>query len=128
MDSTLVIKNSYTYCKNLQVIKAKYYAHAPRGDRLVGKDHRWSPTATHKEDNQKVNPAPTSSHNSSPCVHATGITNFNTSISQIHNYSTSTTLISLPPCLKKSIKLLLVFKTLIRKFLLFLNTKHIRII
>ena len=28
---TLVIKNSYTYCKNLQVIKAKYYAHAPRG-------------------------------------------------------------------------------------------------
>ena len=31
MDSTLVIKNSYTYWKNLQVIKAKYYAHAPRG-------------------------------------------------------------------------------------------------
>ena len=30
MDSTLVIKNSYTYCKNLEVIKAKYYAHAPR--------------------------------------------------------------------------------------------------
>ena len=28
---TLVINNSYTYCKNLQVIKAKYYAHAPRG-------------------------------------------------------------------------------------------------
>ena len=27
----LVIKNSHTYCKNLQVIKAKYYAHAPRG-------------------------------------------------------------------------------------------------
>ena len=24
-------KNSYTYCKNLEVIKAKYYAHAPRG-------------------------------------------------------------------------------------------------
>ena len=31
MDSKLVIKNSYTYCKNIQVIKAKYYAHAPRG-------------------------------------------------------------------------------------------------
>ena len=30
-DSTLVINNSYTYCKNLEVIKAKYYAHAPRG-------------------------------------------------------------------------------------------------
>ena len=28
---TLVIKNSYTYCKNLEVIKAKYYTHAPRG-------------------------------------------------------------------------------------------------
>ena len=31
MDSTLVIKNSHTYCKNLLVIEAKYYAHAPRG-------------------------------------------------------------------------------------------------
>ena len=31
MDSTLVIKNSHTYCKNLQVIKKKYSAHAPRG-------------------------------------------------------------------------------------------------
>ena len=24
-------KNSYTYCKNLQVIETKYYVHAPRG-------------------------------------------------------------------------------------------------
>ena len=24
-------KNSYTCCKNLEVIKAKYYGHAPRG-------------------------------------------------------------------------------------------------
>ena len=31
MDSTLDIKNSHTYCKNLLVIKTKYYAHAPRG-------------------------------------------------------------------------------------------------
>ena len=31
MDSTLVIKNSHTYCKNLLVIETKYYAHAPRG-------------------------------------------------------------------------------------------------
>ena len=38
--------------------------------------------------------APTSSHNGSPYMHATGITNFNASISQIHNYSTSMTLIS----------------------------------
>ena len=28
---TLVIKNSYTYCKNLSVIETKYYVHAPRG-------------------------------------------------------------------------------------------------
>ena len=61
---------------------------------MVGKDHRSSPTATHKEGNQKINHAPTSSHNGSPYVHATGITGFNTSISQIQNYSTSTTLIS----------------------------------
>ena len=31
MDSTLVIKNSHTYCKNILVIKMKYYARAPRG-------------------------------------------------------------------------------------------------
>ena len=30
MDSTLVIKNSHTYCKNILVIETKYYAHAPR--------------------------------------------------------------------------------------------------
>ena len=52
MDSTLVIKNLHTYRKNLLVIETKYYAHAPRGGRLVGKDHRSSPTATYKEDNQ----------------------------------------------------------------------------
>ena len=75
-----------------------------QGGRLVGKDHRSSPTATHKKDNQKKYHASTSSHNGSPYVHATGITSFNTSISQIHNYSTSTTLISLPPYLKTIIK------------------------
>ena len=57
------------------------------GDRLVGKDHHSSPTATHKEDNQKINHALTSSHNGSPYGHAMGITKFNKSISQIHNYS-----------------------------------------
>src|SRR4051812_35171491 len=31
MDSKLVIKNSYTYCKNQKVIKGKYYVPAPRG-------------------------------------------------------------------------------------------------
>ena len=57
------------------------------GDRLVGKDHRSSPAATHKEDNQKINHAPTLLHNDSPYVHATGLTNLNTNISQIHNHS-----------------------------------------
>ena len=75
-----------------------------QGDRLVGKDHRSSPTATHKKDNQKINHAPTSPHNGSPYVHATGITNFRTSISQIHNYSTSMTLISPSSYLKTIIK------------------------
>ena len=75
-----------------------------QGDRLVGKDHRSSPTATHKEDNQYINLAPTSSHNGSPYVHATGIKNFNTSIYQIHNHSTSTILVSLSPYLKTTIK------------------------
>ena len=31
MDSTLVIKNSHTYCKSLLAIETKYDAHAPRG-------------------------------------------------------------------------------------------------
>ena len=31
---------------------SKVLLHMPLGDRLVGKDHRSSPTATHKEDNQ----------------------------------------------------------------------------
>src|SRR3954465_8513742 len=98
------------------------------GGRLVGKDHRSSPTATHKEDNQKINHALTSSHNGSPYVHATGITNFNTSISQIHNYSTSMTLISPSLYLKTIIKhqLLIVFNTLIRIFLLILDAYYLR--
>ena len=75
-----------------------------QGDRLVGKDDRSSPAATHKEDNQKINHAPTSSHNGSPYVHATGITNFNTSIYQIHNHSTSMTLILPSTYLKTIIK------------------------
>ena len=75
-----------------------------QGDRLVGKDHCSSPTATHKEDNRKINHAPTSSHNGSPYVHAMGITNFNTSISQMHNYSTSMTLILPSSYLKTIIK------------------------
>ena len=55
-------KNSYTYCKNLEVIKNKVLRACSYGDRLVGKDHRSSPTATHKEDNQKISHAPTLLH------------------------------------------------------------------
>ena len=29
---TLVIKNTYTYCKILLALEAKYYSHAPRED------------------------------------------------------------------------------------------------
>ena len=75
-----------------------------QGHRLVGKDHRSSPTVTHKEDNQQINHAPTSSHNGSPYVHATRIKNLNTSIFQIHNYSTSINLISPSSYLKTIIK------------------------
>ena len=89
MDSTLVIKNPHTYCKSLLAIETKYYAHG-----LVGKDQRSSPTATHIEDNLKINHAPTSLHNGSPYVHATGITNFNTSILTNQQLLTSMTLIS----------------------------------
>ena len=71
---------------------------------MVGKDQRSSPTATHKEDNQKISHAPTSLHNGSPYVHATGVTNLNTSISQIHNHSTSMTLISSSSYIKTIIK------------------------
>ena len=64
------------------------------GGRLVAKDHRSSPTATHKEDNQKINQAPTSLHKGSPYVHATGITNLNTRISTNPELLASMTLIS----------------------------------
>ena len=82
--------------------RSKVLLRMPLGDRLVGKDHRSSPTATHKESNQRTPHAPTSLHNGSPYVHATGLANLNTSISQFHNYSTSMTLIS-PPLYRKTI-------------------------
>ena len=74
------------------------------GDRLVGKDHPSSPTATHKEDNQRNTPCFKFVTQRLPYVHATGLANFNTSISQIHNYPTSMTLISPPSYLKTIIK------------------------
>ena len=59
--------------------QSKVLLRMPLGDRLVGKYHRSAPTATHKEDNQETPHAPTSLHNSSPYVHATGLANLNTS-------------------------------------------------
>ena len=90
--------------QNYTSYQSKVLRACSQGDRLVGKDHRSSPTATHKEDNQRINHAPTSSHNGSPYVHAMRITNFNTSITQIHNYSTSMSLISPSSYLKTIIK------------------------
>ena len=94
---TYLLQKSISY-RN-KVLRACSY-----GDRLVGKDHRSSPTATHKEDNRKIPHPQTSLHNGSPYVHATGITNSNTCIFQFHNYSTSTTMILLPLYLKTIIK------------------------
>ena len=65
-----------------------------QGYRLVGKDHRSSPTSTHKEGNQRNTSCFKFVTQRLPYVHATGLANLNTSIYQIHNYSTSMTLIS----------------------------------
>ena len=46
-------KNSYTYCKNLEVIKNQALCACSQRDRLVGKDHCSSPTATHKDAQSK---------------------------------------------------------------------------
>ena len=75
-----------------------------QGDRLVGKDHRSSPTATHKEDNQRNTSCFKFVTQRLPQVHATGLANLNRSISKIHNYSTSMTLISPSSYLKTIIK------------------------
>ena len=94
---TYLLQKSISHQK--QALRACSY-----GDRLVRKDHHSSPTATHKEDNQRYTSCFKFVTQRLPYVHATGITNFNTSISQIHNYSTSMTLISPSPYLKTIIK------------------------
>ena len=60
-------------------------------------------------------------------MHATGLANFNTSISQIHNYSTRMTLILSPPYLKTIIMLqsFLSIQHSQKKVSQILNTKHI---
>ena len=54
---------TYLLQKSTSHQKPRYYVHAPRGDILVGKYHRSSPTATHKEDNQITPHASKFSHN-----------------------------------------------------------------
>ena len=85
---------TYLFQKSTSHQKPQYYAHAPRGIDWQEKTIARPRPPLIRKAIKKINHAPTSSHNGSPYVHATGITNFNTSISQIHNYSTSTTLIS----------------------------------
>ena len=99
---TLVLKNSYTYCKSILALEAKYYYTCSQdwqeltiaGSRppLIRKAIKKS-TSCNKFGTQLL-----------PYVHATGLANFNTSISQIHNYSTSMTLISPSSYLKTIIK------------------------
>ena len=64
----------------------KVLIHMLLGEGLVGVNHRAIPTSTQRMTLKKINHAPTSSHNGSPYVHATGITNLHTSISTIHNH------------------------------------------
>ena len=74
------------------------------GEGLVGVNHRAIPTSTHKEGNQKSTPCYKFVTQLLPYVHPTGLANFNTIISQFHNYPTSTTLILLAPYLKTIIE------------------------
>ena len=62
-------------------------------------------------------------------MHATGLANFNTSISQIHNHPPSTTLILSPPYLKTIIKhqTYLSIQHTQKKLSHILNTKYINI-
>ena len=74
------------------------------GEGLVGVNHRAIPTSTHKEGNQKSTPCYKFVTQLLPCVHATGLANFKTSIFQFHNHPTSMTLTLPPLYLKRIIK------------------------
>ena len=74
------------------------------GEGLVGVNHHAIPTSTHKEGNQRNTSCFKFVTQWLPYVHATGLANFNTSILQIHNFSTSTTLILPSSYLKTIIK------------------------
>ena len=99
---TLVIKNSYTYCKSFIIPWSKVLLCMLLGEGLVGFNNRAIPTSTHKEGNQKSTLCNKFFTQILPYVHATGLANFNTSISQFHNSPTSMTL-TLPPLYLKTI-------------------------
>ena len=72
------------------------------GEGSVGVNHRVIPNSTHKGRQSKSTPCYKFFTQHSQYVHATGLANFNTSISQFHNYPTSMTL-TLPPLYLKTI-------------------------
>ena len=80
----------------------KVLIHMLLGERLVEFNHRALPTSTQRMTIKDIPHALNLLHNGSPYVHATGLTNLNTSISQTHIYSTIMTLISSSSYLKKS--------------------------
>jgi len=86
MDSHYSKRTHILIAKVYLVLEAKYYYACSKRDRLVGKDHHSSPTATHKEDNQKSTSCNKFVTQLLPYVHAMGLANFNRSISQFHNY------------------------------------------
>ena len=100
-----IIHKIATYLLQKSISYRKEVLHAcSQGYRLVGKDHRSSPSATHKEDNQRNTSCFKFFTQRLPYVHATGLANSNTSIPKIQNYSTSTTLILPSSYLKTIIK------------------------
>ena len=84
---TLVINNSYTYCKSFISPQSKVLLCMLLGGRLVGVNHRALPTATHKEDNQRTPHVSNLLHN----IYHTCMLRESQTLTQIfllnHNYS-----------------------------------------
>ena len=123
-------KNSYTYCKNLQVIKNQELRACSQGNRLVGKDHRSSPTATHKEDNLRTPHVSNLLHN---VYHTCMLRDLQTSTQVFLKFTTTQLAQHLYHYLhiskqSSSIKLLLVFNALYMKVFIIslLDAYHIR--
>ena len=82
---TLVIKNSYTYCKSLLALKAKYYYACSQGggwqELTIAR-----PRPSRKDKQSKYNARQFGYIVRRPYVHASGITNLNTNILTKHNH------------------------------------------